>query len=221
MEPGAFRELHNRLQSEMQGKGRVEVLAMTVVAEGLQSDEFSHPPPQQRQQRAAVMAATALVAAQEPSSSSSLGGFITDAVRPTGMLPLPGSGSGAVPSVQGDAPPVQGDAPSVQGDAAPQPAAGTTGRGGAAGEGGGGGGAETVLYRGSIEELPEAHASRKERFAELDTLQPGWEVELRSAKGGGAAVEAVFFSPAGEQVGAFAAARRAALAAHKALPGGA
>ena len=76
-----------------------------------------------------------------------------------------------------------------------------------------------MLYRGSIEELPEAHASRKERFAELDTLQPGWEVELRSAKGRGAAVEAVFFSPAGERVGAFAAARRAALAAHKALPG--
>ena len=50
VEPGAFRDIHNRLQSEMQGKGRVEVLAMSVVAEGLHSDEFSNP-------RSALMAA--------------------------------------------------------------------------------------------------------------------------------------------------------------------
>ena len=43
VEPGAFRDIHNRLQSEMHGKGRVEVLAMSVVAEGSQSDEFSNP----------------------------------------------------------------------------------------------------------------------------------------------------------------------------------
>lgn len=41
------------------------------------------------------------------------------------------------------------------------------------------------MYRGSIAGLPEEHASRKERFAELDTLQPGWEVELRHKVWGG------------------------------------
>ena len=74
---------------------------------------------------------------------------------------------------------------------------------------------EEVLYRGSIEGLPEAHASRKERFSELDSLQPGWQVELRNK---GATIDAVFFSPSGDKVGAFANARRMALAAHKALP---
>ena len=65
-----------------------------------------------------------------------------------------------------------------------------------------------VYARGPIEGLPEAFASRKERFAELDALQPGWLVELRER---GDTVDAVFFSPAGERAGAFAAARRAAL----------
>lgn len=71
-----------------------------------------------------------------------------------------------------------------------------------------------VYPRGPIAGLPEEHASRRERFAELDSLQPGWTVELRS-RGEGAPVDAVFFSPAGERVGAYANARRQALAAHK------
>ena len=55
-----------------------------------------------------------------------------------------------------------------------------------------------VIYpRGSIRGLPDAHASRRERFAELDSLQPGWQVELRS-RGAGGAVDAVFYSPTGE-----------------------
>ena len=71
-----------------------------------------------------------------------------------------------------------------------------------------------VYPRGSIAGLPDGHASRRERFAELDGLQPGWQVELRS-RGAGGAVEAVFYSPAGEAVGAFANARRQALQASK------
>ena len=55
---------------------------------------------------------------------------------------------------------------------------------------------EVIYPRGSISELPEAHASRKERFTELDDLQPGWEVELRGRKGG-TTVDAFFFSPTG------------------------
>lgn len=73
---------------------------------------------------------------------------------------------------------------------------------------------EVVYPRGSISGLPEAHASRKERFVELDDLQPGWEVELRGRKGG-TTVDATFYSPTGEPVGAYVNARRAALKASK------
>jgi hypothetical protein len=69
-----------------------------------------------------------------------------------------------------------------------------------------------VYAKGSIAGLPDEFASRKERFAELDQLESGWEVELRRK---GDAVDAVFFNPAGKQVGAFAMARRQALAASK------
>ncbi len=85
---------------------------------------------------------------------------------------------------------------------------------GAGAEGASTSGSQDVVYRGSIAGLPEEHASRRERFAELDTLQPGWEVELRRK---GDTVEAVFFAPGtGALVGAFALARRQALAASKA-----
>jgi len=58
---------------------------------------------------------------------------------------------------------------------------------------------EVVYPRGSISGLPEAHASRKERFVELDDLQPGWEVELRGRKGG-TTVDATFYSPTGNDI---------------------
>ncbi len=98
--------------------------------------------------------------------------------------------------------------------AATMPAArGPRGNGAAAARAAAAGG--TVVYpRGPVEQLPEEHASRRERFAELDALQPGWTVELRS-RGEGGTIDAVFFSPAGECVGAFANARRAALKASK------
>ena len=73
----------------------------------------------------------------------------------------------------------------------------------------------TVVYpRGPVAGLPEEHASRRERFAELDDLQPGWTVELR-ARGEGGTIDAVFYAPGGECVGAYANARRAALKASK------
>jgi hypothetical protein len=71
-----------------------------------------------------------------------------------------------------------------------------------------------VLYvKGSIAGLPDEFASRKERFAELEQLQAGWEVELRSR---GDTVDAVFYAPDGTMVGTYATARRQALAASKA-----
>ena len=57
--------------------------------------------------------------------------------------------------------------------------------------------AVVVYPKGPITGLPDAHASRRERFAELDDLQPGWQVELRS-RGAGGAVDAAFFSPTGK-----------------------
>lgn len=55
-------------------------------------------------------------------------------------------------------------------------------------------GAEELLYSGSIAGMPDEHASRRERFAEIDELQPGWTVELRPR---GSTVDASFISPAG------------------------
>ena len=51
-----------------------------------------------------------------------------------------------------------------------------------------------MVYAGSIAAMPDDHASRRERFAEIDALQPGWSVELRSR---GSTVDASFVSPAG------------------------
>ena len=56
---------------------------------------------------------------------------------------------------------------------------------------------EDILYpKGPIAGLPEEFESRRERFEELDFLQPGWTLELRKRREG-SAVEAVFFAPSG------------------------
>ena len=72
--------------------------------------------------------------------------------------------------------------------------------------------AVVVFPRAPIATLPEAHASRRERFAELDTLSPGWLVELR-ARPGSAVVDATLFAPNGTEFKSFADARRSALKA--------
>lgn len=84
--------------------------------------------------------------------------------------------------------------------------------------------ASLPLYpRGPISSLPAelAGTRRKDLFDALDKLQAGWTVELLSrggtgGEGEGAVVDAVFYSPDGDKVGTFAAARRIALAASKA-----
>ena len=67
-----------------------------------------------------------------------------------------------------------------------------------------------VVPRCAIGALPAEYETRRERFAELDGLQPGWTVELRE-KGGSDLVDAVFYSPSGDFFKSFAAARRSAL----------
>eukprot|EP00890_Picochlorum_soloecismus_P001857 jgi/Picsp_1/2672/NSC_00902-R1_ribosome maturation protein sbds-like len=69
-----------------------------------------------------------------------------------------------------------------------------------------------ILYpQGPISLIPTEFAKRQERFIELDALEPGWMVQLQT-RGQDAAVDAVFFSPSGEKVGTYAAARRMAMA---------
>ena len=108
---------------------------------------------------------------------------------------------------------------SLSDGAAPAHARQARAEGGGSGGGGGCGGcgsasaasAGVVVYaRGPLAALPDEHASRRERFAELDALQPGWQVELR-CRAGASVVDALFFSPAGEAFKSFADARRAAM----------
>jgi Methyl-CpG binding domain len=77
---------------------------------------------------------------------------------------------------------------------------------------------QVVQPRGPIAKLPDQWENRREMFREIDRLQRGWTVELRSRGTGsaGGTIDAVFYDPEGEEVGAFAAARRRALAASKA-----
>jgi hypothetical protein len=73
----------------------------------------------------------------------------------------------------------------------------------------------TILYsRGPVAQLPDEFSSRRDRFSEIDDLQPGWTVQLQT-KGGGSIVDALFFAPNGEKVGSYAMARKAALAYSK------
>lgn len=75
-----------------------------------------------------------------------------------------------------------------------------------------------VLYaKGPVSGIPDTWENRRDMFSEIDRLQEGWTVELRT-RGGGAtgAVDAVFYDPDGTLVGAFAAARRKALQASRA-----
>jgi hypothetical protein len=78
---------------------------------------------------------------------------------------------------------------------------------------GGAASGEVVFARGPIADLPDAHASRRERFAELDAMMPGWQVELR-ARPGSSVVDAIFFAPdGGAAFKSYADARRSALKA--------
>lgn len=74
---------------------------------------------------------------------------------------------------------------------------------------------EKVVYeKGPIATIPDEYASRRDRFSEIDDLQPGWTVQLQT-KGTSSVVDAVFYAPSGDLVGPFARARRMALAHSK------
>lgn len=179
---------------------------MSVVADGVQADEFSNLRPTQPHAPVGLATPPPMSAALEETGSAAAS---AGAAAGEGSPASQGAGVAGSQASQAAEASVR---PSARGAAAS--AASSSPSAGVAGISGVG---DVVYSRGPISQLPDAHASRKERFAELDTLQPGWEVELRNK---GSTVEAVFFSPSGEMVGAFANARRAALAASKAAQKG-
>jgi hypothetical protein len=183
VEPGVFRNLHHFMQDTTNRTGRIEVLSFAVTKDAAGSEDFNTL-------TAAVPAAPAAVPALSSSVADGLRGTANGA-----------SVSGRSETAGGISTPSRQQHPirPHRGAAAAAEVGTASGR---------------VLYaKGSIAGLPEEFASRKERFAELDQLQAGWEVELRSR---GDTVDAVFYAPDGTMVGTYATARRQALAASKA-----
>ncbi|GIL54427.1 hypothetical protein Vafri_9964 [Volvox africanus] len=156
VEPGAFRNLHTFMQTSTRGTGRLEVLSLAVMAEGASADEFANwgaPATGMGTGRQAL----------PPGAEAAVG-------RPTEQ-----STPGPYAAVEGCQ--AAGASVSTSGRSAPAAiaAAGSGRRGGSSGRDAGGPGAEQlqqVVYpRGPVSGIPDEHASRKERFAELDALQ--------------------------------------------------
>ena len=193
VEPGIFRPVHSFIQTSSAGVGRLEVLALAATA-----------------MEEAEMAAAGI-------ESLGLGGGAASAAQQQqqqqqqqqGLQPVPGAAP-AAPA----APPAATGAASSSGFVA-APAATPAPRAAAAGGRAAGGSWIVVYSRGPVAGLPEEHESRRERFAELEQLQTGWTVELRTRGEAASTVDAVFYSPAGDCVGAYANARRLALKASK------
>ena len=118
------------------------------------------------------------------------------------MRDLEGALSGAVPGGDGEAKMARAKIVARREAAVP----GSTGSAAA--------GVEVLYPRGPIAGVPDEHASRRERFAPIDEIQVGWQVELRR-RGGSSVVDAVFFSPDGVLHKSFADARREAMRAKR------
>jgi len=193
VEPGAFREIHALVQGA-KGGGRVEVVSLAATAgesetaDGIES--LTAPASKPMHQNIVILAD------RDPEATMS------KAVAPSHVAISGNSGYVAAP---------------VASVPAPRRPAGFSSMGTGSSVGGSESG-DIVYAKGPVSGIPEDHAARRERFSELDVLQDGWTVELRS-KGEGGTVDAVFFSPRGERVGLFAMARRMALQAHKEIQG--
>jgi ribosome maturation protein SDO1 len=184
LDPGAYRAVHALVQGAGAG-GRVEVVALAAIA--AETDATADIESLSLSSKPPVVI---IQDQQQQQVSSADGSYFVSAPTTTSNTAAGSSGYMAARPVA--APVIRRAAPGTE-DAS----------------------TFIVLYpRGPLAGLPEDHASRKERFAELDTLQPGWTVELRSREEG-STVEAIFYSPEGHRVGTFAAARRSALQASK------
>ena len=193
-DPSAYRACDKFVRERTGGTGRLEVVTMAVM-EG-KADQAADPA------AAASLAADAPRDRATPAGSSDSG--VAFATRELSRA-LAESSSEASSSEASGA--TRLTTRRVARDAA--------GEGGEAGAGAMGEGTYEILYaRGKIAEMPEAFASRRDRFAPLDGIQAGWTVELRK-RAGSSVVDAVFFDPDGVGYKAFADARREALRASK------
>ena len=193
-DPSAYRACDKFVRERTGGTGRLEVVTMAVM-EG-KADQAADPA------AAASLAADAPRDRATPAGSSDSG--VAFATRELSRA-LAESSSEASSSEASGA--TRLTTRRVARDAA--------GEGGGAGAGAGDEGTYEILYaRGKIAEMPEAFASRRDRFAPLDGIQAGWTVELRK-RAGSSVVDAVFFDPDGVGYKAFADARREALRASK------
>lgn len=186
VDPGIFRQLDKTIHEEF--NGRLEVLSVAASVAGADDPAMildAGP-------SAAAQEAAALARAMEGAN------MLGSSARPLGV---PGAASSmAMAGGHVHAPPVaHARRPAATGEGAGPASAPTY---------------EVVYPRGPIGALPEEHSARRDRFAELEGLQPGWQVELRR-KGEGAILDAVFFDPEGVLYRSFAEARREALSRAK------
>ncbi len=193
-DPSAYRACDKFVRERTGGTGRLEVVTMAVM-EG-KADQAADPA------AAASLAADAPRDRATPAGSSDSG--VAFATRELSRALAESSSEASSSEASGAA---RLTTRRVARDAA--------GEGGEAGAGAMGEGTYEILYaRGKIAEMPEAFASRRDRFAPLDGIQAGWTVELRK-RAGSSVVDAVFFDPDGVGYKAFADARREALRASK------
>ena len=192
-DPSAYRACDKFVRERTGGTGRLEVVTMAVM-EG-KADQAADPA------AAASLAADAPRDRATPAGSSDSGvAFATrELSRALAESSSEASSSEALGATRLTTRRVARDA---------------AGEGGGAGAGAGEGTYEILYARGKIAEMPEAFASRRDRFAPLDGIQTGWTVELRK-RAGSSVVDAVFFDPDGVGYKAFADARREALRASK------
>ena len=193
-DPSAYRACDKFVRERTGGTGRLEVVTMAVM-EG-KADQAADPA------AAASLAADAPRDRATPAGSSDSG--VAFATRELSRALAESSSEASSSEASGAA---RLTTRRVARDAA--------GEGGEAGAGAMGEGTYEILYaRGKIAGMPEAFASRRDRFAPLDGIQAGWTVELRK-RAGSSVVDAVFFDPDGVGYKAFADARREALRASK------
>ena len=197
-DPSAYRACDAFVRDETGKTGRLEVVTVAVTEGGVSVGAFESGG---ADATTGTVRTNAKPAKPEPGAEPS-----ETLARATRDLRLSDSGepSSFEASTDGPARRLPSSTARVLRDATPRSERGVAAEAGA--------GVEVLYARGKIADLPEAYASRRERFAPLDAVQAGWTVELRR-RGGSSAVDAVFFDPDGVGYKAFADARREALRA--------
>ena len=200
-DPSAYRACDAFVRDETGKTGRLEVVTVAVTEGGVSVGAFESGGADATTGTVRTKAKPANPAKPEPGAEPS-----ETLARATRDLRLSDSGepSSFEASTDGPARRLPSSTARVLRDATPRSERGVAAEAGA--------GVEVLYARGKIADLPEAYASRRERFAPLDAVQAGWTVELRR-RGGSSAVDAVFFDPDGVGYKAFADARREALRA--------